>query len=462
MAGGGLTICIPSVGVVSNNYLIDTYAMDSEDAVFGPYDVMDYERELTDFLTSYRPEEELEPFPIWESLQSTRDMVDHFFKGRKFEFTRPVRDVSLFGKMAQNIKQIDTVGPDGSSLGKPTSEVFAERLLKEENPWEAVYELQIASYLTEGGFEVKLVEEGSIGGPDIYVHINGDRIDVECKRRRPGSIKTREDEANKEELQEKIFEKLDLGTGERGIPELSFYLEFTGDGPLVEDAVDVLANLAVEAIENKQRETEVEVADIQYRILLKDYFFGEKNLDITTEDLESMRENLNERHIDMFLSKFDARDLSPGMATRTPFYIDKKGSVFAKGIQVINHRFPNIDEEYYSRIIKGAISKGRSDLKDRSPSTLFVYLPAYEFEDMHRATIEGYEGNVLPQIERLEQMIEGQLKQSSSLNAIVLSTTYFEFKEGGAQFIDAYSTFGNLSPDVELPTEFKEYLHLLD
>lgn len=434
--------------------------MEGDDGVSGPYDVMDYERELTDFLTSYRSEDELRSYPVWESVESTRKMVNHFIKGGKFEFTAPVRHVLLFGLLARKVKEIDIVAPDESLLKKETDEAFAERLLKEENPWEAAYELQVASYLADGEFKVELVEEGTIGGPDIYVHIDGQRIDIECKRRRPGNVRPLENEGSKKELQDQIFDNLGLETGEEGVPELSFYLEFTGDGPLVENAVDPLATSALDAIENKKPETVVQVGDVRYRILLKDYFYGERELEITADDLDSMMENFSERHIDMFLSQFDEPDLSPGMESKTPFYIDESGAIFSKGIQVVNHRFPDIDQDYYSRVVEGAISRGRDALSDRAPSVLFVYLPAYEYEDMHRATVEEYSGDEIPQVERLEQMIEGQLEQSSSLNAIIINTTYFRFKEGGGQFMTGFRTFGNPGPEVELPTKFKEYIEL--
>ncbi|WP_458190951.1 hypothetical protein [Haladaptatus sp. NG-WS-4] len=178
------------------------------------------------------------------------------------------------------------------------------------------------------------------------------------------------------------------------------------------------------------------------------------------DDLNTFTKHPNERHISRFLSGFDTEDLNPGMYLEPRFMIDESKNIHGKGIQVINFNFPDIDEDYYSRVLEGVISRGRGDLSGRSPSALFVYIPSYEFIDMGRFMIDGYKEERLPQIERLEQRIRGQLNQSNSLNAIILNSTFVEFVGEDIQYSLGISSFNNEDPEEELPDEFSEHFQL--
>lgn len=48
--------------------------------IIEPSDVMQYERSLTEFLAAYCSDEELQEYPISDSLQATRDMINRFFE----------------------------------------------------------------------------------------------------------------------------------------------------------------------------------------------------------------------------------------------------------------------------------------------------------------------------------------------------------------------------------------------
>ncbi|WP_227380927.1 hypothetical protein [Haladaptatus halobius] len=424
------------------------------------YKVMDYERELTEFLTSYAPEEEVRSYPIWKPLEETREMLDHYFRTETFEFTPGVRDVAYAGLLAQKGKDLEVVSPDGDKIDKEMSEVFAERMLKEENPWEALYEVEVAYQCENAGFNTKLINEGTTGGPDIYVEIDDTTIDIECKRRRAGNTGDPTYDEGFTTLKQKILDTINNGVDGGEIPELSFYLDLGGEEPLTEDIVDEVSEIAIDVLRNKQAEKEAVINGAIYTARLEDYFYGEKILEMDEDDLNTFTELPNERHISRFLSGFDTEDLDPGMYLEPRFMIDESKNVHGKGIQVINFNFPDIDEDYYSRVLEGVISRGRGDLSGRSPSALFVYIPSYEFIDMGRFVIDGYQEERIPQIERLEQRIRGQLNQSNSLNAIILNSTFVEFAGKGIQYSLGISSFNNEDPEKSLPDEFSEHFQL--
>lgn len=432
----------------------------NQPGVIEPYDVMQYEQSLTEFLTAYCSDEELQEYPLSNSLRATRDMINRFFRTGRFEFSRPVRNITVIGRTIDGIAGLEVVSPDRNTIKKGIEEVFAERLLKEENLWEVLYELEIAHVCKSNGFNTELIHEGADEGPDIFVNLDDQRIDIECKKRRTGNTGQDNESEVAESILNEISDRMEFDTDNESSPELSYYLEISSNEPLLETAIDQIVDEAINVLSNEKSESTITVAGTDYKISLEDHFYGEVDLDITTNDLDSMMEYLNERHIDMFLSPFDTNNFSPNMSASPRFYVTEDGSVMGKGIHVVNINSPTIDEEYHSRVIEGTIKKGLGDLSGREPSVLFVSIPAYELEDMTRYMIDGYQGDRLLQAERLDQMIEGKLKQSGSVNAIVLTATYFENQENKGQLSRGYKVFENADTRKELPSEFREFLRL--
>lgn len=326
--------------------------------------------------------------------------------------------------------------------------------------WEVLYELEIARICKDSGFETKLIHEGSDKGPDIFVDVDGQQIDIECKKRRTGNTDQDDESEAANSILDEISDRMEFETDEEGIPELSYYLKISSNEPILDTVIGQIVDEAINVLDNGESESTITVDGTDYVISLEDYFYGEVDLDITTEDLDSMVEYLNERHMDMFLSKFDTNDFSPNRSASPRFYVTEEGSVMGKGIHVISINSPSIDEEYHNRVVEGTIKRGLSDLSGREPSVLFVSMPAYELEDMTRYMIDGYQGDRLLQAERFEQMIEGKLKQSGSVNAIVLTATYFMNQENKGQLSRGYKIFENADPRKPLPSEFREFLRL--
>ncbi|MFC6719997.1 hypothetical protein [Halobacteriaceae bacterium SHR40] len=234
----------------------------------------------------------------------------------------------------------------------------------------------------------------------------------------------------------------------------------TADGPLEEQAVESVIDLAVQVIENREPEATCEINKIEYKVKLKDYYQGQKILDISKQDIERWFNNeiFSPDAIQALLSAFDEEKISPGSQVETSIKFIEEGEVMTKGGAVFDFNFPTIDEKYYDRIINTTLRSGREDLKGRSPSVLFLHLPAYETEDMRRYCVQEGQYDPTPQIQRLEQRIEGELNHSTSVNAVVLNMTYFATRENYCQIERAYKVSENQSPDRQLPQDFRKYL----
>jgi len=411
------------------------------------FTLMQHERSVTQFLKKFDNQSDISDSSLLNALGETRKMINRFFVSGSLEYTLPVRMIYIFGHILEKASSIEVIEPDGTSASKDTEEVFAERLLKENNPWEVLYELEIAELFGSKGVSTKLVDEGTIGGPDVIINLDGQEVSIECKRRKPMSMSDGHT-IDKNDIVDKITDKLDIGDD-------SFFIELTGDGPLIEESIDQIVDSAVEAVLQK-KDTRCTVEGINYRVLLKDYFTGTREIELDRDELEQLMQFINPDILQAFISPFDHLQMSPGMSIRTMFKFTHRDTTICKQARVFDFTFPNIAENHYKKVFNGTIKRGRDDLSGRSPSVLFVNLPAYEFEDMTRYSIKDHRGSTVSQFERLEQRIGGELNDSSSLNAIILSVSHFDTTPDDPEISHGYIINENYSPRVELSGEFWE------
>jgi len=410
---------------------------------------MQYRNRVLDFFEPYANEVDSNN-SIMTQIEEAGDIINRFFREDVIDYTIPVRNIVIIGKAIESIHEFPVVKPDGSHRKEPAEKIYSKKLLTEENPWKTIYELEVAQSCRSAGLDTKLVHEGQDSGPDILVYSGGERIDIECKRR---DTYPSDKEYDYEEIRKEIINRVEVG-------EDSFFIELTADGPLEEQAIQSVIDLAVKVIENRNSEMEYKINNIKYKVILKDYYEGERRMDISKQDVERWFENeiISPYTIQKFLSPFDQDKISHGSFVKTLFKFTKEGKTISKKGAVFDFNFPSIDDKYYNRIVNTTLSSGRKDLKNRSPAVLFLHLPAYETEDMVRYNVQEESYDPIPQIQRLEQRIEGELKQSSSVNAVVLNTSYFSTKGNNCHLERGFRVFQNPSPDDLLPKEFKRYL----
>ena len=72
--------------------------------------------------------------------------------------------------------------------------------------------------------------------------------------------------------------------------------------------------------------------------------------------------------------------------------------------------------------------------------------------------VQEGEYDPIPQFERLIQRIEGELKDSNSVNAVVLTFTEIQTEGNNCQIRRGYKIIKNQSPETQLPERFEKFL----
>ncbi|MDS0298241.1 hypothetical protein NDI76_05760 [Halogeometricum sp. S1BR25-6] len=413
------------------------------DGGFDPYDVMRFERDFSGLVEGIEERDELEGLhEMVDWLETIRNRINHYFKTGQMEFDSVVRDFVILGRAIQETIDIPIVTPSGEPVDESFSDIFGERIIQEENIWETVYELQTASFLKNRGLEPELIHEGEDSGPDISLGFEGTSISIECKRRRPSDAI----ESNfGKQISDRINEGIDVG-------EDSFFVRLSGERPLTEEIVKPLAESAIQIVQKQGSRTTFEVEGAKYTVELVDYFTGEKEIALSIDELEQIMQFISPNSIKQLLVPFDYDRLSKGMEYTHMIKPSATKSTIKKA-HVIDYDFPTISKDHFSKVMN-IIEEGRSDLSGHSPSVLFVRLPADEVDSMGSYMIEDHRGNEVSQLERLEQRVHGQLKQSKSLNAIITESLYYETDIGTMSTYTGFSTHLNTNPGKAIPDEF--------
>lgn len=416
-----------------------------------PYDIMRYERTVSEYLER-GSDSGVASSPFQAQLEHTRRVIGTYLTEGFLEYSYPVASIAIAGRALESARGLPVVTPTGEEIGEEGHEAFARRLLNEDNPWETLYEIEIAGECAASGLDTKLVHEGDATGPDVFVNVDSDRIDIECKRRRPHDPAD-ELEGFYSSVANRIEDNIELGDD-------SYFIELTSDGPLEERAVDSLVDLAIHVVREGAETDSVVVDDVEYRILLRDQFSGTKELDISNREfkrwLDISRTFPNLVHA--FLSPFEVGEMSPGLIARAEIKASDSGRIVSRNALVFDFNFPTIDSEYVNRIVDNTIKRGMSDLSGRSPAVLFVHLPAYDTADMERFLVKDGRGASVPQLARLKDRLEGKLKISSSVNAIALTTTHFLTKGNEAEIQRSGIVMENLASKDPLPDRFRRLL----
>ncbi|MFC6719998.1 hypothetical protein [Halobacteriaceae bacterium SHR40] len=173
----------------------------------GPYDIMRLQSQLSDFFDPYVNKVNINN-SLLTQIEKTGEAIDRFFRDGVIDYTYPVMNVVIIGKAINSIEDLTVVKPDGSQWEKSIEEIYAKKLLTEENPWKTIYEIEVAQSCYSAGLNTKLVHEGQEAGPDVLVYCGDKRVDIECKRRDTYDTKKNYDY---KPIREEILSNLDIG-----------------------------------------------------------------------------------------------------------------------------------------------------------------------------------------------------------------------------------------------------------
>ena len=289
-----------------------------------PYQVIQYHNTVTEFFDEYASEVSANN-ALPELLEKADDRIGDFFLTDSLDYTYPVMYTVVLGKAIQGLEDISIIAPDESAKKNSAEEIYAKRLLREENFWATLYEVEVANECYSAGFDTKLVEEGMQKGPDVYVYPdNSDRIDIECKHRQEHDT---EDNYPYEIIKESVMEEINTD-------EISFCVEITSDRPLQSQAINDIIDLVIGVIRNEKSEDSAVINGVEYRVILHDYFTGIREVNMSKSDLERWmtHEELSPQFIGE-LSPFDDCPMTPGSSSTGLLKATETGNIVRRGVQ---------------------------------------------------------------------------------------------------------------------------------
>lgn len=222
--------------------------------------------------------------PILLTIYNTRKAINEYFRTDNLPVNNQVKDTVTIGRAISNLESTPVVDTDGDQLSQGVDQKFAQRLWKEEDYWDTVFELEVASALEEAGVSPKLVDEGRQIGPDVVVESAKSDIWIECKRKRPKTEEEVEQENTIKEIVDEVYNQID-------IEEDSLALEIRGPRILKRTDVSSIVSKACILVENQTPQTEdVVINGDTFEIELVDYHTGPYTTRIQAEWMKRVQE----------------------------------------------------------------------------------------------------------------------------------------------------------------------------
>lgn len=388
--------------------------------------------------------------PIIPKLYNAQQAVDNYFRSDSLRITNAVLEISRIGRVFSELSEIEFVRPDFSPVEGSMKEVWGERLWKESDYSDAVFELEMAAWFLREGFDTYLIDEGEQVGPDIIIKEAGSEVWVECKRKREKTEQEREFEKARAKLADEVWDRVDLGDD-------SFAVDISMNSTMSMEHVDDLADEIAHLVERKKGKTTLELDGLEIRVTIEDYYEG----GYTLEDRGSLEEAT-----EIFSESGDPLDPFPHIDYKLPNGLgdtahsetlaeisrDQRPKLYNS---IIYGFHSDVDYEFYIDWIMNAIQSAREDLSGHSPAVGIIDVPADKLETLNEFTTVDHTGNKVTLSERLGQRIWGQLLDSSSLNGLIITYTTSQEKERYTDHSRPFSSYikEDASPPLPIPIE---------
>ena len=390
--------------------------------------------------------------PILLTIYNTRRAINEFFRTEELPINDQVKDTVAIGRAISNLESTPVVDPNGKLLSQGVSQEFAGRLWKEEDYWDTVFELEVASALEEANLGPKLVDERGKTGPDVIVESANNDVWIECKRKRPKTKEETEQESTINEIIDDIYNQVD-------IEKDSLAIEIRGPRLLRRPDVSKIVSTATELVENQKIQTkEVAIEEDTFEIELIDYYEGEYTTNIRPEWLKMVQEYIDIGNAVDIFSHLDYNiDSSESYGhAEAQFKVSEEGN-----IKIINGYMigVNCSEELdYVKWIMQTIKSARSQLSGHPPVILFVDVPASKIQEMDDLYVTNHRGEEVSQDKRLEERIYGQLNDSNTIGGIIITSRINDTIESGFRQGRVGSAYLDRDAETELPPELIEFL----
>lgn len=390
--------------------------------------------------------------PILMQIYNTRNAVDEFFRTNQLAFNDQVIDTIVMGRAFEQLSESPIIDPSGTQQDLSLEEVYAERLWNSEDYWDSIFELEIGAALDRSGFETYLVEEGNTTGPDVLVRDSGVDVWVECKRKRDKTPEEQQSTISLQKIIDNVWDQLSIG-------EDGFAIRVECTERIEEKHEDKLSSAITELITCQGHSKSISIEGDEFEIFLEDYYNGRRIVDLDPEWMQALQESLNIGNSAGILDHLDYEFNPEGDGYG---HADANVMVSDEGeLNIVNACI--FDIQFESRIdhvewIMNTIESARSKLSGHTPSVVFVDIPEQKLNRMDELEVTDHQGNIVTQLERLEQRIGGVHAQSGSLNAIILTSRQQARDNRGLRLGRGVKTYENWTPDKPLPDGFKEFM----
>jgi len=196
-----------------------------------------------------RRKEEFHPFI--PRLRNALADWERCLKSRYLKVTQDLVDVTAFGNYLGRLKCIGIVDREGTVIDESSERKLTERLKNPRSFEKARYELQIASAYSLRYNQVYFILESKkwrAKTPDLHVVIDGQRVQIECKKKDDLTLR---DKKNNEVWRELSVKLLDLMTKKR----LSYLVILRFDEDPIYDQLETYFSVAKKLIEKDGRNT---------------------------------------------------------------------------------------------------------------------------------------------------------------------------------------------------------------
>lgn len=388
--------------------------------------------------------------PILVQIYNTRQAVWDFYSSGRLEFNDQVQDTITTGRALSQLQNTSIVTPDDEPVSNDLESVFGERLWKEDDYWDTVFELEIAATLERGDFNPHLVDEQNQTGPDVIVQDNGSDVWWECKRKRTKTKEEREQNWAIKEILDQLYAEADLD-------EDSLALELRGVRFLTADDVDDVVEAALSLVRPQNLDS-VAIEGGELEIELVDYFSGMRETSITPEWAEAIGEQINLGHaVDLFGHLDYEIDTS-----RTYGHAEAQMKVSDDGVlSVVNAYMFGVDcseEIDYVNWAMEPIKTARKKLTGHAPGVILVDIPTEKLNKMQEMETTDHKGNTVSLVKRLEQRIIGQLADSDTISAICITSRESNVESGSYHSGRRIWCIENIDPGVELSDDLLKFL----
>lgn len=457
--------------------------------VIDQWDIMNFERYLSEFLDRHSDFEEnvrewqsnmqrsergsledlsnpnmsmlskKEAHPLYSRVAITREEINNWFLTGDIKPILPVVQVINAGRAIEVFDELEVLDLSESS-DKTIEEEYVNRLLNEDESDDALFEIEMAGILHRNHFQVKLVKEGNTGGKDLVVTEDDTSISIECKRKGLQSPFDQKMQKIGYSISDKVWDQIDINKD-------SFAVRISSDDAPTEDDIEYIANEMAEVIGQKKNSGKVTIDEKEFTVELIDYYDGPRKigegitLPQSSSDLNDLRKEVGFLdHLNLDVDPMDTEghgDLQ--------LYVSDTGEAFIANAYIMEFDFPKYDEVKYNDWVHNTIRSASDQLSGQGPGVVFIDIPYVAIEQMKRRQTDSHHGGQVSQWERLidEQLI-GLLHKSNSLNAVVF-TSQLQYSNQQrfdlGRPIEAESPVHsviNISPAEELPPNFREFI----